>query len=55
MNPCSHRHERKWFGFALMGNGEPEILLSSNNLRKIARLALEPRSKPMGQANRLMR
>ena len=44
---------RKWFGFALMGNEEPEIRFSPSNLRLIARLVLEPRSKAMIQAKRL--
>ena len=38
-----------------MGNGEPEILFSHDNLRLIARLALEPRSKALTKAKRLTR
>jgi hypothetical protein len=51
----SRNRNRKWFGFALMGSGEPEIRYSPNNLRQIARLVLEPRSIPMSQAKRSAR
>ena len=50
MKSRNRNRNRKWFGFALMGNGEPEILYSANNLRLIARLVLELRSKAISQA-----
>jgi hypothetical protein len=49
LNP--RNHNRKWFGFALMGNGEPEILFLPKSLRLIARYVLERRV----QAMKLMR
>jgi hypothetical protein len=47
-NSRNHIHP-KWFGFASMGNAEPEILLLPKSLRLIAKIVLE------GRAIRLMR